>query len=54
MKIKKKVSKLSLTRETVAVVSPQELRGLLGALPGPRHTISDSVMETCVCSTDPV
>jgi hypothetical protein len=48
---KKSVSKLSLTRETVAVVSPERLQRLLGAVPGPRHTISDSVMETCVCST---
>jgi hypothetical protein len=49
--MKKKNLKLRLTRETVAVLAPQELQGLLGALPGPRHTISDSVMETCVCST---
>ena len=48
--MKKKNLKLRLTRETVAVLGPEKLQGLLGALPGVRHTISDSVMETCVCS----
>ena len=48
---KKSLSKLSIRRETVAVVSPERLQRLLGAMAGPRHTISDSVMETCVCST---
>ena len=51
--MKKKNLKLSLNRETVAVLSPEKLQGLLGAMAGPRHTISDSVMDTCVCSTEP-